>query len=172
MCDRQHDLFTFHANHRERLSPEAPGNPPITPATLADAALIAAIPSAGLTDAPALAAEAGSRKLVSAVPALERLCNRLTLLGADCPVPEQIAALRALAAIGSPEAAQAVARLLTHNAILGPGLKVAVAAAAQLRSTLPPAVQSALLRHHDPTIRAEACRCARATPHSAHRPPR
>jgi HEAT repeat protein len=164
MCDRQQDLFTFQTHHRERLSPEAQWNRPILPAMLDDAALIAAIPSAGLTDAPALAAEAGSRKLVSAVPALEHLCNRLTLLGADRPVPEQIVALRALKMIGGPEAAQAVARLLTHNAIRGPGLQIAVSAAAQLRSTLSPAVQSALLRHRDPTIRADACRCARATP--------
>ena len=164
MCDQQPDLFTFHATHRERLSPKAPGNPPIAPATLDDAALIAAIPTAGLSDAPALAAEAGSRKLASAVPALEGLCNRFTGFGADRPIPEQIAAVQALAAIGGPGAARAIARLLTRRVILGPGLKVAVGAAAQLKSSLPPAVQSALLRHDDPSVRADACRCARATP--------
>jgi hypothetical protein len=163
MCDQQPDLFTFHATHRERLSPKAPGNPPIAPATLDDAALIAAIPTAGLSDAPALAAEAGSRKLASAVPALEGLCNRFTGFGADRPIPEQIAAVQALAAIGGPGAARAIARLLTRRVILGPGLKVAVGAAAQLKSSLPPAVQSALLRHDDPSVRADACRCARAT---------
>jgi hypothetical protein len=46
----------------------------------------------------------------------------------------------------------------------GPGLKVAVAAAAQLGSSLPPKILLALLRHHDPAIRADACRCARPTP--------
>ena len=71
MCDKQLDLFTFRANHHERLSPEAPRNPPIAAPTLDDPALIAAIPAAGLADALALAAEAGSRKLASAVPALE-----------------------------------------------------------------------------------------------------
>jgi hypothetical protein len=164
MSDPQPDLFAFHANHRELISPEAPRNPPIAPATLDDAALIAAIPTAGLTDAPALAAEAGGRKLASAVPALEGLCNRFTGFGADRPVPEQIAAVQALAAIGGPGAAQAVTRLLTRRVISGPGLKIAVTAAAQLKATLPPAVQSSLLRHENPSVRADACRCARATP--------
>jgi hypothetical protein len=164
MCDRQRDLFTFHANHRERLSPEVRINAPIAPAMFDDAALINAIPTAGLTDAPALAAEAGSRKLATAVPALEGLRNRFTGFGADRPVPEQVAALQALAAIGGAGAAQAVARLLVRNVISGPGLKVAVGAAAQLKSILPPAAQSALLRHDDPSIRADACRCARAIP--------
>jgi len=149
---------------RERLSPEPPKNPPIAPATFDDAALIAAIPTAGLTDAPALAAEAGNRKLTSAVPALEGLCNRFTAFGADRPIPEQVAAVQALAAIGGAGAAQAVARILAHRAISGPGLNVAVAAAAKLNSTLSPAVQLALLRHDNPSIRAGACRCARATP--------
>jgi HEAT repeat protein len=108
--------------------------------------------------------EAGTRKLASAVPALEELCNRFTGFGADHPVPEQIAAVQALAAIGGAGAAEAVARLLTRRVILGPGLKVAVAAAALLKSALPTAVQSRLLRHNDPSIRAEACRCGRATP--------
>src|ERR1700730_2195095 len=164
MSDPQPDLFAFHANHRELTLPEAPRNPPIAAAALDDAALIAAIPAAGLTDAPALAAEAGSRKLASAVPALEGLCNRFTGFGADRPVLEKIAAVQALAAIGGPGAAQAVTRLLTRSVISGPGLKIAVAAAAQLKVTLPPAVQSSLLRHENPSVRADACRCARPTP--------
>jgi HEAT repeat protein len=137
---------------------------PISLPTLDDPALIAAIPPSGLADALALAAEAGSRKLASAVPALEGLCNRFTGFGADRPVPEQIAAVRALAPIGGPGAAQAVARLLTRKVILGPGLKVAVGAAAQLKSNLPLAVLFALLRHDDPSVRAVACCCTRAIP--------
>jgi HEAT repeat protein len=164
MSDQQPDLFTYHGNHGERLSPETPRTPPIALATLDDAALITAIPTAGLIDAPAFAEEAGNRKLAAAVPALEGLCNRFTAFGTDHPVPEQIAAVRALAAIGGPGAAQAVTRLLTRRVISGPGLRVAVAAAVELRCTLPPALQSALLRHDDPAIRADACRCARATP--------
>src|SRR5439155_26663433 len=107
MCDKQPDLFTFRANHHKRLSPEASRNPPTAPPTLDDPALIAAIPTSGLADALALAAEAGNRKLA---PALDGLCNRFTGFGADRPIPEQIAAVRALAAIGGPGAAQAVAR--------------------------------------------------------------
>ena len=121
MCDKQPDLFTFPANHHKRLSPEASRNPPIAPPTLDDPALIAAIPTSGLADGLALAAEAGSRKLAPAVPALEGLCNRFTGFGADRPIPEQIAAVRALAAIGGPGAAQAVARLLTRKCDPRPG---------------------------------------------------
>jgi hypothetical protein len=40
MSDLQPDLFAFPANHRERISPEVPRNPPIAPAALDDAALI------------------------------------------------------------------------------------------------------------------------------------
>src|SRR5580704_3368026 len=43
MSDPQPDLFAFHANHRELISPAAPRNPPIAAAALDDAALIAAI---------------------------------------------------------------------------------------------------------------------------------
>jgi hypothetical protein len=64
-----------------------------------------------------------------------RPSNRFTGFGADRPVPEQIAAVQALAAIGGSGAAQAVARMLTRKVILGPGLKVAVGAAAQLKSS-------------------------------------
>lgn len=160
----QPDLFAFHAAHGERFLSGAPRKSSIAPATLDDAALIAAIPTAGLADAPALAREAGTRKLTSAVPVLEGLCNRFTGFGIDRPVPEQIAALEALVAIGGLAAAQAVARLLTRRVIVGPGLKVGVAAAAQLKSSLSPEVQSVLLRHDDPSVRADACHCARVAP--------
>ena len=70
MCDKQPDLFTFRANHHKRLSPEASRNPPIAPPTLDDPALIAAIPTSGLADALALAAQAGSRKLGPRFPPL------------------------------------------------------------------------------------------------------
>ncbi len=126
MSDQQQDLFAYHGNHGELLSPETPRTPPIAPATLDDAALITAIPTAGLIDAPAFAAEAGNRKLAAAVPALADLCNRFTAFGADHPVLEQIAAVRTLAAIGGPEAAQAVTGLLTRRVISGPGLRDAV----------------------------------------------
>jgi hypothetical protein len=79
-------------------------------------------------------------------------------------VPEQAAAIEALRAIGGQHAAQAVARLIAQSVVQGPGLQGALAAAAELRSKLPIAVVSSLLRHSDPGIRADACRCARPDP--------
>jgi hypothetical protein len=45
--------------------------------------------------------------------------------------------------------------------VQGPGLAVAVRAAAHLRATLPVDILETLLRHAAPGIRADACRCVR-----------
>jgi len=131
---------------------------------LDDAALIAALPGAGLAGAPALTAEAGRRRLVAAIPALEALSRRLIGFGQDRPIPEQVAALGALLAIGGHPSASAVARLIAGGTFLGPTLAVAVATAVRLNATLPPATVLALLRHPEPQIRREACGCARPGP--------
>lgn len=128
---------------------------------LDDAALIAALPDAGLAGAPALAAEAGRRRLVAAVPALEMLCRRLTGFGRDRLIAEQVAALGALLAIDGQRSADALARLIAGGTFLGPTLAVAVETAARLNATLPPATVLALLRHPEPQVRGAACRCAR-----------
>ena len=74
---------------------------------LSDTALIAALPEASLGDAQNLAAEAGRRRLGAAVAALGALCARFAGYGLSHRVPEQIAALEALAAIGGAEAYRA-----------------------------------------------------------------
>ena len=51
---------------------------------------------------------------------LERLCRRFTGFGGDRAVPEQVAALDALAANGGRDAADAVARIITKGAVQGP----------------------------------------------------
>jgi hypothetical protein len=107
-----------------------------------------------------LAAEAGRRRLAAAVPGLEALCRRFSGFGIDHMVPEQAAALRALAAIGGRDAAQAASLLILRGAAQGPALRLAVAVAAQLHAILPVDVLRSLLRHADPDIRANACRCA------------
>lgn len=136
-----------------------PERPEPAPADLVDAALIEALPWAGMAEAAALAAEAGRHRLVAAVPALERLCRRFAGFGRERAVPEQVAALRAIARIGGPEAARAVARLIAEDAVQGPTRKVAVETAARLGSALPAGTVLALLRDADPDVRAEACRC-------------
>ncbi len=129
-----------------------------------DAELIAAIPAAGVVVGPPLAMEAGRRGLVAAVPVLEQLCRRFAGFGVNRAVPEQVAALKALAMIGGREAARAVARLITKGAVQGPALKIAMAAAAQLGSALPTDVVLVFLRHADPEVRVDACWCVRECP--------
>src|SRR5437016_795789 len=99
MSEQQLDLFSDAGIRTHRPSLGRAGQVRPAPADFDDAALIAAIPEAGFEDAPALAAEAGRRRLASAVPALEALCRRFAGYGVDRMVPEQEAALQALAAI-------------------------------------------------------------------------
>lgn len=126
--------------------------------------MIAAIPEASLADCSLLAAEVGRRRLAGAIPALAALCRRFTGFGADRIVPEQAAALRALADIGGHEAGQAVAGMISRAIVQGPTLAVAVAAAVRLHAPLPASILGSLLQHGDPAIRAAACRCARRSP--------
>lgn len=136
-------------------------------ADLSDAALIAAIPEASLTTCHALAGEAARRRLAGAVPALEALCRQFKGFGLRRAIPEQAAALQALAAIGGADAVAAVRRVVTGQVVSGPGQREAVRAAAGLRCLLPEPTATALLLHADPEIRAQACRCAPRTPQVA-----
>jgi HEAT repeat protein len=163
MCEQQLDLFSstgIQVDHSLPLSME------LRPAAavLDDQALIAAIPEANLADSIALTAEAGRRRLAAAVPGLETLCRRFSGFGIDRVVPEQAAALQALAAIGSREAGQAVSQLIARGVVRGPTLNLAVSTAARIGSALPADVLRSLLRHPDPGIRASVCGCARRRP--------
>jgi hypothetical protein len=132
----------------------------LDPAALADNALIDALPMATLATAPALATEAARRRLEMAVPALERLCRRLVGYGAEEMVPEQAAALQALAGIGGNDARDTVVSLIADHVVQGPSLSLALGVAARLGAALPSACLTEVLRHSNPSIRAEACRCA------------
>jgi hypothetical protein len=161
VTDRQFDLFAAGGTRPTAVSRETLTYPPLDPVGLDDAALIAALPWSGLADCQGLAAEAGRRGLLLAVPALEALCRRFKGFGVDHAVPEQTAVLQALGAIGGRAAAEAVSRIIVDGVVMGPGLVGAVGAAAQLGCSLPAGTLSALLRHADPRIRADACRCTR-----------
>jgi hypothetical protein len=164
MREEQLDLFSATGMPPER-QPRSDFRPhELVAADLDDGALIAAIPRAGLAEAPTLAAEAGRRRLVAAVPALEQLCLRFAGFGLERMVPEQVASLQGLALIGGSEAAQTVARLIARAVVQGPTRKVALKAAAQLESALSVETVVALLHDIDPEVRAEACRCARPWP--------
>ena len=159
-ADRQLDLFSAAGFTPDRAEPEIGGWVRLGPSTLSDAALIEALPGAGLRDAPALAEEAGRRKLVAAVPALGALCRRFKGFGRHAAVAEQIASLAALARIGGREAADVVGRVIAEDVVQGPGLPAAVAAAAALGSRLPTEIVLACLQHPNPAVRADACRSA------------
>jgi hypothetical protein len=141
---------------------EQPARPTISaPAELDDAALLAAIPASGVADGPSLAEEAGRRRLVAAVPVLEDYCRRFSGYGLSRALPEQVAALDALATIGGPDAARSVAQIITRGWVQGPAVASAAAAAAHLKSRLPANTVLTLLRHAAPTVRRHACVLAR-----------
>jgi hypothetical protein len=158
--DGQLNLFSGSGFPPDRTEPAFGGWVRLDPSVLSDAALIQALPDAGALDAPALADEAGRRKLRAAVPALGALCRRFKGFGRDAAVAEQTASLAALARIGGREAADMVGRMIAEDVVQGPGLPTAVAAAAALGSRLPAEVALACLRHPDPAVRADACRLA------------
>jgi hypothetical protein len=160
---QQLDLFA-EAGPRPETAAPAPARPPLAAAELDDGALVAAIPNASLSDCRALAAEAGRRRLALAVPALDSLCRRFHGFGLERAIPEQTAALAALAAIGGSAAATAVARLIVERVVQGPGLGAGLAAGAELGIGLPGEQVMWLLRDGTPEIRAAACRCARSSP--------
>jgi hypothetical protein len=159
MLEQQLDLFSANGI---TVGQPFPLRRPLFPVArdLEDEALIAAIPPASLDHYAALVAEAARRRLTAAIPALEALCRRFAGFGIDHMVPEQSAALRALAAIGGRDAAQVVSLLILRGVVQGPALGLAVAVAAQLHATLSVDVLRSLLRQADPDIRANACRCA------------
>jgi hypothetical protein len=164
LSDRQLDLFAGAGKRPESAATAAVARLRPSVPDLDDAALVAAIPGASLADCPALTAEAGRRRLVPAIPALEALCRRFRGFGLERPIPEQTAALAALAAIGGPEAAAAAERLIVARIVQGPGLAAALAAAARLGVGLRDELVAPLLRDATPAIRAGACGCARRSP--------
>jgi hypothetical protein len=150
------------------IAREQSGSPHVShalvPAQLDDATLIAAIPELSLADSAALAAEAGRRCLAAAVPALAALCRRFAGFGRRRIIGEQVAALQAFAMIGGRDAANAVAEMIERAVVQGPTLQIAVSTAAHLHATLSSHAVQGLLRHDEPGVRVEACRCARARP--------
>jgi hypothetical protein len=74
------------------------------------------------------------------------------------------AAIAGLAMIGGRDAALAVSEMIERAVVQGPTLQIAVSAAARLGSALSPDALRQLMRHAEPGIRADACRCARPLP--------
>ena len=165
MARQQLDLFSTWASPPESSSLTAvsqPDKPP--PTSLEDAELIAQIAKADVVVAPIMAMEAGRRRLVDAIPVLETLCLRFAGFGVNRRIPEQEAALDALAMIGGPHARQSVNKMILKGAVQGPSLRTAMAAAARLKVVLPGDRISELLQHEDRDMRSAACGCAPRDP--------
>jgi HEAT repeat protein len=161
---QQLDLFRHLPAPAEPSPSDEVPRPVIGPDSLEEEELLAALPHAGLADSVALAAEVGRRRLPAAIPVLDSLCRRFAGFGADRIVPEQAAAIDALAQIDGADAAQALARLIARKTVQGPCLQRAVGAAARLGAKLTAGTVMELLRNDDPAIRADACRFAQASP--------
>jgi HEAT repeat protein len=161
---QQLDLFRHVPAPAEPPPCDSVARPVIGSDAIEDEELVAALLHGGLAASLALAAEAGRRRMTAAVPVLEALCRRFSGFGADRIVPEQAAAIDALAQIGGADAARALARMITRRTVQGPCLQRAINAAAGLGAKLPPANVMELLRHDDPQIRADACRFVQALP--------
>jgi hypothetical protein len=163
MSERQLDFFSDVGVGAEQGLSRSMGHA-LVPAELDDEKLIAAIPESSLADSHSLAAEAGRRRLAGAVPALATLCRRFAGFGTRRMVSEQAAAIEGLSTIGGRDAAHAVSEMIERAEVQGPTLQIAVSAAARLGSALSPDTLRRLLRHAEPGIRADACRCARPLP--------
>jgi hypothetical protein len=161
VSDGQLDLFSGSGIDAAWHGPVIARSQAPSPAELNDAVLLDAIPTSGLADGPALAAEAGRRRLIAAVPVLEDYCRRFAGFGTEHVLPEQVAALEALAVIGGPDAAATVGRIIGRGWVTGPTLATAVSVAAHLGSQLPASVVLLLLWHADPSVRGDACRLAK-----------
>jgi hypothetical protein len=155
----QLDLFSGSGVAAAEVEPI--GWAPIDPSRLADNELIAALPQARQIDAPGLTREAVRRRLTDAIPVLEALCRRFAGFGLDREVTEQTAALQGLASLGGQAATEAVTRLIASGVVRGPGMRVALEAAAELGCRVPQDQLAACLRDNDPAVRQAACRCAR-----------
>jgi HEAT repeat protein len=165
MSEQQLDFFSdIGVGVEHPLAQNTTGHAVVSAETMDDESLIAAIPGSTLTDTVSLAVEAGRRRLVAAVPALSALCRRFAGFGTRRKVSEQAAAIEALAMIGSRDAAHAVSEMIERAVVQGPTLQIAVNAAARIGSTLSSDALQRLLRDVEPSVRADACRCARALP--------
>jgi hypothetical protein len=163
MSERQLDFFSDVGVKVEQGPSRSVGHALVS-SEIDDEGLIAAIPGSGLADSCLLAAEAGRRRLAAAVPALATLCSRFAGFGTRRTVSEQAAAIESLAMIGGRDAAHALSEMIERAVVQGPTLQIAVSAAARLGSRLSPDALRRLLRHAEPGVRADACRCARPLP--------
>ena len=134
-------------------APAAPAAPPAA-ASLSDAALIALLPQATMSDVEALCSEVASRGLVRAVPALGSLWRRFAGFGVRVPMVEQRAVLSTLPRLQDPRACSALRRIVLSKGLPASLLPLAMRAAAEAALSLPAGFVGPLLVHEDAEVRA------------------
>lgn len=155
--DRQPDLFDMQGRSRARLGrAAAPADAGPSVAGLSDDELVAMIPQADLSTVEALGAEAASRSLEEAVPALEGLWRRFEGFGIGTPLLEQRVVLGTLAQMEDGGARTALRRIVLSRSLPGSLLADALRAAASAGLALPAAFVAPLLGHEDAAVRARA----------------
>jgi HEAT repeat protein len=167
MMDEQLDLFHGVASSAAALQARPAEPLAIDPATLGDEELVGGLADLRIADCLARIREIGRRRPRAGIAALEALCLKHAGFGRARMIPEQAAAVEAMIAIGGSEAATAISRLIARRAMEGPGLNLALCAAACLGSSLQEEIVGEHLRNDDPGIRATAARCVRAWPRLA-----
>ena len=135
-----------------RTAPEASPDA----AGLSDAALIALVPEATISNAEALCSEVLTRRLVTAVPALENLWRRFAGFGMRVPLVEQRAVLGTLARLEDARACPALRRIVLSKGLPASLLPLAMRAAAETALSLPAGFVGPLLAHEDEAVRAAA----------------
>ncbi len=121
-------------------------------ASLSDAALIALLPQAGMSNVEALL----SRKLVATVPALERLWRRFGGFGMRAPLVEQRVVLSTLAQLEDARACSALREIVLSKGLPASLLPLAMRAAAEAALSLPAGFVGPLLAHEEVAVRAAA----------------
>ena len=132
------------------VAPEAPPDA----ADLSDPALIALLPQATMSNVEALCSEVLSRKLATAVPALENLWRRFAGFGMRVPLVEQRAVLGTLARLEDAHACTALRGIVLSKGLPASLLPLAMRAAAEAALSLPAGFVAPLLAHEDEAVRA------------------
>lgn len=121
---------------------------PFVAAGLTDGALIVLLPEATMSAVEAIRSEVATRRLESAVPALEHLWRRFTGFGVKSPLVEQRAVLAKLARVEG-----ASARAALREIVLSKGLPASLRTAAEAALSLPARFIGPLLEHKDAAVR-------------------
>lgn len=135
-----------------RAAPEASADA----AGLSDAALVALLPQASMSNVEALCSEVLSRRLATAVPALENLWRRFTGFGMRVPLVQQRAVLGTLARLEDAHACTALRGIVLSKGLPASLLPLAMRAAAEAALSLPAGFVGPLLAHEDEAVRAAA----------------